>query len=255
MDIHFSLPLSLLKNVINFFKSPKEFSSKAFNIIRSMYSDKYKKIPNKNKYRNYAVNERTTSIVILKDGTLILHISFEIFMLEDGDFEIERYFSTENPNKVDLSKIKEIYEDGFSNKIEEDRFRDYLLVVNNNTTFSEKQGIVFKAKIIEKNKNKIKYQIKYDNLKRFDTIRFEISLTVPKEYDRDYIKDKIIIEPIYGVYKLEVKIDRQHPYYKNFSPKLENIKYSRRSDCSNMWYRGFYWKFYLPKKGKIRLFS
>ena len=244
----------MLKYTWTFIKSPKINLAIVSNFIGGL---KIYYIDN-NKKNNFVVNKRLTHHTIYPDGTLISHTEYEIMMLDNGNFEIQKSYTSENDEKtiagkrkVIMSRYNKIYTD-FTSQIKENRFKDYLLVaglINQSENHNK-----FIPKIKTKDEASIKYTIKYANQKRFSTFKFYVSITVPQEFNRKNKKDALIIEPIYGLYEFHSKIDKQSEHNDEFYPELYiQGKTKEVEPIKSIYYTGNCWKILNPKKGILKI--
>lgn len=202
---------------------------------------------------NFVVNKRLSHYTVYKDGTLIVHNTYNILMLSDGDFKINKNHKTENPDRVDMKKFKKIYE-VLDSGVEENRFSDFLAVAS--LINGKKQGSRFYSEIKEDEctSEKFEYSIKYTNLNKFDRFSFFVFTTIPKEFARESKKDGLIMTDIYGEYEFHFKIDKQSKDSGKFSPKLiDNGKEQKPKHSDSIFYIGSHWKLYNPKNGKIEI--
>jgi len=256
--VDMTVPTGIIWKVLiygwNFIKSPKVNISIIANFIGGLkiyYIDKDKK-------NNFVVNKRLTHHTIYPDGTLISHTQYEIMMLDNGNFEILKSYTSENDEinndgkrKVTMTQYKNIYTD-FSCQIKENRFKDYLLVTGLIETSRNHNKFI--PKIKTQDEKSIEYTIKYAKQKRFSTFKFYVSITVPNEFDRKDKRDALIIEPIYGLYEFHSKIDKQSEHNNEFYPELYiKGKPVEVEPIKSIYYTGNYWKILNPKEGILKI--
>lgn len=259
---HISVPFGFIKSSFNilysFVTKPKE----TWYIYKNRFFGLWRYYIQKEKKYNFIVDKRLSHHTIYPDGTLITHTKYSVFMLDNGHFEIDKYYISENnelnengSRKVDMSQCPDIYLT-LDENVKENRFRNFLLIVE--LVSPSATGSRFISKIIRKksNEKELHYYIKYTKLKKFTKFSFFVSLSVPKEFDRESKKDRLGIEPnMYGLYEFHSKVDKQCKESRLFEPILYDIhgKEQPAKHSASLFYIGNQWKLYEPKGGEIKI--
>lgn len=252
------MAISILQRFLKIIKNPKKSYYITRNLIRGFWNFHFYE------GKPFVINERIVQYTIYPNGEFILFSNYDITMLTNIDFELDKFYETENTyNKVDLRKM-ESAKYKFDSEITKNRFKDYLNVVELNSTSNQTNDM---SVIQEKTTiDKYEYTIIYPGRKRFNNFTFSLSTTIPDEFNRKDMNFSSIIQPMYGIYTLLIQLDKQSLNSKIFVPEIhsshseeKDIKNSKKSDIdtmhysdiNTMYYIGKKWELFLPKNNII----
>lgn len=208
-----------------------DFINKYFNRIKWIFIYYIKR----DKTRKYIIDSRISKNIIYCDGHFVFVNEYNIFMLSEGNFIMEKGFNTSNPEHVDFTTITD------SPTCDKNRFNSYIVKAE---PMNKKTDGNLQITNLKKEKRKVSFNVELDARSTFESFSFGLYLSIPKEFtSRINLDDEISInDHIYGKFILELKIDKDSPHIKYFAPTIiMNKKYKKPEISEDLFYLNRKW--------------